>query len=224
MTLCTFFSLGIGITKVHCIAMASIRSVEQQHSNSQLSGFPFFGIFLCKVCQPYRFQNSHSFGNWNFSVRSLPFSEDLADFRCPKEYALTLAKAEQPCYPFPPIVTCSESPSFFSISVGGFHLSWFLAGYCNGCFVVDILGCCYHLLSWKVIYFHVFFQETHNHPHEYWLYWPGGGGNNHICWYRICHFWGAFFRAENRFWGIIIGKITRSHEFGGVIFFIKITL
>ena len=35
MTLCRFFSLGIGITKVHCIAMASICSVKQQHSNHQ---------------------------------------------------------------------------------------------------------------------------------------------------------------------------------------------
>ena len=30
-------------------------------------------------------------------------------------------------------------------------------------------------------------------------------------------FWGAFFRAENKFWGIIFGKITGSHNFWGVI-------
>ena len=30
-------------------------------------------------------------------------------------------------------------------------------------------------------------------------------------------FGGAFFRAENEFWGIIFGKITSSHEFWGVI-------
>ena len=30
-------------------------------------------------------------------------------------------------------------------------------------------------------------------------------------------FWGAFFRAENKLWGIIFGKITGSHKFWGVI-------
>ena len=30
-------------------------------------------------------------------------------------------------------------------------------------------------------------------------------------------FWGAFFRAENKFWGIIFGKITSCHKFWGVI-------
>ena len=30
-------------------------------------------------------------------------------------------------------------------------------------------------------------------------------------------FWGACFRAENRFWGIIFGKIKGSHKFWGVI-------
>ena len=30
-------------------------------------------------------------------------------------------------------------------------------------------------------------------------------------------FWGAFFRAENKFWGIIFGKITSSHKFLCVI-------
>ena len=30
-------------------------------------------------------------------------------------------------------------------------------------------------------------------------------------------FWGAFFRAENKFWGITFGKITSSHKFWGVI-------
>ena len=30
-------------------------------------------------------------------------------------------------------------------------------------------------------------------------------------------FWGAFFPAENKFWGIISGKITSSHKFWGVI-------
>ena len=33
----------------------------------------------------------------------------------------------------------------------------------------------------------------------------------------MCHFWGAFFRPENKFWGIIFAKITSSHEFWGVI-------
>ena len=30
-------------------------------------------------------------------------------------------------------------------------------------------------------------------------------------------FWGAFFRAENKFLGIIFAKITSSHTFWGVI-------
>ena len=30
-------------------------------------------------------------------------------------------------------------------------------------------------------------------------------------------FWGAFFGAENKFWGIIFGKITSSNKFWGVI-------
>ena len=30
-------------------------------------------------------------------------------------------------------------------------------------------------------------------------------------------FWGAFFQKENKFWGIIFGKITRSHKFWGDI-------
>ena len=30
-------------------------------------------------------------------------------------------------------------------------------------------------------------------------------------------FWGAFFRAEDKFWGITFGKITSSHKFWGVI-------
>ena len=30
-------------------------------------------------------------------------------------------------------------------------------------------------------------------------------------------FRGAFFRAENKFWGIVFGKITSSHKFWGVI-------
>ena len=29
--------------------------------------------------------------------------------------------------------------------------------------------------------------------------------------------WGAFLRAENKFWGIIFGKIASSHKFWGVI-------
>ena len=77
ITLCRIFSLGIGITKVQCIAMASIRSFEQQHSNSRFLRIPillaFFSaksanstvfripiplvteIFLCEV---YRFQKT----------------------------------------------------------------------------------------------------------------------------------------------------------------------
>ena len=35
--------------------------------------------------------HSHSFAYQNFSLRSLPFSGDFPDFRCPKEYALSLS-------------------------------------------------------------------------------------------------------------------------------------
>ena len=31
-------------------------------------------------------------------------------------------------------------------------------------------------------------------------------------------FWGAFFRAGNKFWGIIFGKIIGGHKFWGIIF------
>ena len=30
-------------------------------------------------------------------------------------------------------------------------------------------------------------------------------------------FWGAFYPAENKFWGIIFGKMTSSHKFWGII-------
>ena len=30
-------------------------------------------------------------------------------------------------------------------------------------------------------------------------------------------FWGAFFPAEDKFWGIVFGKMTSSHKFWGVI-------
>ena len=47
---------------------------------------------------------------------------------------------------------------------------------------------------------------------------PGGGGVTTIYEGTGCAIlWGAFFRAENKFWGIILGKITSSHEFLGVI-------
>ena len=45
-----------------------------------------------------------------------------------------------------------------------------------------------------------------------------GGGNFHIYWYGTCHFWGAFFRAGNKFWGIIFDKIIGGHKFWGIIF------
>ena len=52
---------------------------------------------------------------------------------------------------------------------------------------------------------------------KFHLQTPGGGGNYHICRYGMCHFWGAFFLAENKFWGIIFAKITSSHKFWSVI-------
>ena len=48
----------------------------------------------------------------------------------------------------------------------------------------------------------------------------GGGGNYHICIYAGtgCAFlWGAFYQTENKFWGIIFGKVTSNHKLGGVI-------
>ena len=52
-------TLGIGITKVHGIAMDSIRSVEQQHSNSHFFSipFPFFWhFFSAKSTNPIVFR------------------------------------------------------------------------------------------------------------------------------------------------------------------------
>ena len=47
---------------------------------------------------------------------------------------------------------------------------------------------------------------------------PGGGGVTTIYEGTGCAiFWGAFFPAENKFWGTIFGKITSSHKFWGVI-------
>ena len=47
---------------------------------------------------------------------------------------------------------------------------------------------------------------------------PGGDGVTTIYEGTGCAiFWGAFFRAENKFWGIIFGKITSSHKFWGVV-------
>ena len=59
MTVRRFFSFGMGITKVHCIAMVSIRSVEQQHSNSHFFSipFPFFlAFFSAKSANPTVFR------------------------------------------------------------------------------------------------------------------------------------------------------------------------
>ena len=35
-------------------------------------------------------------------------------------------------------------------------------------------------------------------------------------------FWGAFFGAGNKFWGIIFGTIIGGHKFWGIIFCITI--
>ena len=52
----------------------------------------------------------------------------------------------------------------------------------------------------------------------------GPGGNYHVCRYGICHFLGCLFQEENKFWGIIFGKITSSHKFWGVIFRVLILI
>ena len=78
MVLRRFFSLEIGITIVHCIAMVSVRSVEQQHSNSHFFSipFPFFWYFSLRSLPTLPFSECVFF--WHFSLRSLPtlpFSE-----------------------------------------------------------------------------------------------------------------------------------------------------
>ena len=46
----------------------------------------------------------------------------------------------------------------------------------------------------------------------------GGGGVTTIYAGTGCAiFCGAFFRAENKFWGIVFGKITICHKIWGVI-------
>ena len=46
---------------------------------------------------------------------------------------------------------------------------------------------------------------------------PGGGVTTIYEGTGCATFWGAFFPVENKFWGIIFGKITSSHKFWGVI-------
>ena len=46
---------------------------------------------------------------------------------------------------------------------------------------------------------------------------PGGGVTTIYEGTGYAIFWGAFFPAENKFWGTIFGKITSSHKFWGVI-------
>ena len=48
-------------------------------------------------------------------------------------------------------------------------------------------------------------------------YARGGGVTTIYAGMGCAIFWGAFFRAENKFWGIVFGKITGSHKFLGVI-------
>ena len=43
------------------------------------------------------------------------------------------------------------------------------------------------------------------------------GVNYHMCRYGMCHILGCLFRAENKFWGIIFGKITKSHRLLGLV-------
>ena len=103
-----FFCLGIGITKVHCIAIASIHSFTR--SNNNIRTFIFFRIPILLAFCSAKFANSTVFRMHILLVfssaksassavfripilfvtkiflQSLPFSEDLADLRCPKEY------------------------------------------------------------------------------------------------------------------------------------------
>ena len=52
------------------------------------------------------------------------------------------------------------------------------------------------------------------------------GGNYQICCYGMCHFLVCLFPGENKFWVIIIGKITSSRKFWGVIveFLLRISI
>ena len=47
---------------------------------------------------------------------------------------------------------------------------------------------------------------------------PGGGVTSIYTGTGRAIFWGAFFRAGNKFWGIIFGKIIGGHKFWGIIF------
>ena len=70
MTLCRLFSLGIGITKVHCIPIAPIRLVDQQHF--ELSFFQnshSLAFFSAKSANPTIFRMRILLA---FSLRSLP--------------------------------------------------------------------------------------------------------------------------------------------------------
>ena len=59
------------------------------------------------------------------------------------------------------------------------------------------------------------FSKNKNGTH---CLFPGGGGVTTIYEGTGCAiFEGAFFPAENKFWGIIFGKMTCSHKFWGVI-------
>ena len=49
-------------------------------------------------------------------------------------------------------------------------------------------------------------------------YVPGGGVTSIYTGTGRAIFWGAFFRAGNKFWGIIFGKIIGGHKFWGIIF------
>ena len=72
-----FFSLGICISRVHCIAMASIRSAEEQPSNPlTLSGFSFYWDFSLRNLPTLPFSECVFFLHFVLrSLRSLPFSE-----------------------------------------------------------------------------------------------------------------------------------------------------
>ena len=54
------------------------------------------------------------------------------------------------------------------------------------------------------------------------LLFPGGGVTSMYTGTVRAIFWGAFFGAGNKFWGIIFGKSIGGHKFWGIIFCITI--
>ena len=83
--LCRFSSLGIGMTKVHCTAMASICSVKQQHSNPHIFRISILlAFFSAKSASPTVFRMRIPGLAGNISVGVWPIAL-LVRIRCAME-------------------------------------------------------------------------------------------------------------------------------------------